>query len=359
MGAQRYAASGAATEGMLQGIYFLVWAIGSLILGPFADRYGRTRGLMLSCFLYVLGALGIAATHSLGGLLAFRVIGALGAGGVWGACFALVTESGARPSATNAAIIQTAISVGHLFVASLNWMLHGVSWRWLFVGVAALGVLSWVLISRTSSRRDPVPRKGRFEWRLLGWGVLLGFVGVAGSVHVGFWLPNLIASLSALGDLRVATSWSVLCLQTGGIAGILASAWLIRQLGSRRAFLLYSIGAGCSIALAPMVSSTLPQALGWAAVMGFWATGYTGLLAATLPGLYPRDKRALLAGAAYNVGRFATAAQLASLGFVMAHLGPRAGYASGAWLYVAAILPLLVSGTQALQRSGDDEPAGS
>ncbi len=58
--------------------YLLGSAIGQLIYGPLADRYGRRKPLLAGCLVFALGALGCACATSVGMLTSFRVIQALG-----------------------------------------------------------------------------------------------------------------------------------------------------------------------------------------------------------------------------------------------------------------------------------------
>ncbi|GFO66171.1 multidrug effflux MFS transporter [Geomonas paludis] len=55
-------------------------AAGQLFYGPLADRYGRRRPLLLGLSLYVASTIGCATVHSGSGLLAWRVVMALGGG---------------------------------------------------------------------------------------------------------------------------------------------------------------------------------------------------------------------------------------------------------------------------------------
>lgn len=351
MGPERQRALGAALEGQIQAAFFLAWALASLAYGRLADRVGRAFALRAACATYVLGTLLTAASPNESALLLARIVTGLGGGGVWGAAMALVFEaSGPRGAPRATGLVQTAVSVGHLGVAGLNFLLAAVSWRWLFVAVAGLGLGALLLAARglppaeparpqRPPERSPEPRPAPSPdlRRHLAVGLALGFVGVAGSVHVGFWFPNLVASLmeGAPGPkLRETISLGVLALQAGAVAGILLAPLLAERAGRRGAFLIASAGAALALLGLPALATSLPAALALAPALGFFATGWTGLLAVYLPELYPRAIRATAAGGAYNLGRLATAGQLALTGLLTTALGPAAGLASGAALYL-------------------------
>jgi MFS transporter, DHA1 family, multidrug resistance protein len=61
--------------------YFLGLAIGQLIYGPLADRYGRRPALYVGYAVYGIGALAAAISPSLGIMIAARFVWGLGAAG--------------------------------------------------------------------------------------------------------------------------------------------------------------------------------------------------------------------------------------------------------------------------------------
>jgi MFS transporter, DHA1 family, multidrug resistance protein len=59
-------------------VYFLGLALGQLLIGPLSDKFGRKRPLLFGCALYAAASLGCALSPSLGSLLVFRFLQALG-----------------------------------------------------------------------------------------------------------------------------------------------------------------------------------------------------------------------------------------------------------------------------------------
>ena len=58
--------------------FFIGICIGQLICGPLLDRFGRKRPLYVGLLIYILASLGCAISHSIGLLVAFRFLQALG-----------------------------------------------------------------------------------------------------------------------------------------------------------------------------------------------------------------------------------------------------------------------------------------
>jgi MFS family permease len=52
LGAARYRLDGPKTEGLIQTVFLVGWSLGGLIFGLLADRWGRTRTLILTILIY-------------------------------------------------------------------------------------------------------------------------------------------------------------------------------------------------------------------------------------------------------------------------------------------------------------------
>jgi MFS transporter, DHA1 family, multidrug resistance protein len=127
--------------------YFLVLALGQLVYGPVADRYGRKRALGIGYVVYGIGALLSALAPSLAMLLVARFVWGLGAAGPRVVTLAVVRDTfeGERMARAMSFIMAVFIlvpvvapSIG-AFGASL------IGWRWLFAAcvVAVVGLMLW------------------------------------------------------------------------------------------------------------------------------------------------------------------------------------------------------------------------
>ena len=113
--------------GGLQSLTLVASAVGGLGFGVLADRWGRTRALMLSVLIYSVftAACGFAATAMQ--LAVFRICLGLGMGGEWASGAALVSETwSARDRGKALGLMQSAWAVGYGLAALVNYLVQDV-----------------------------------------------------------------------------------------------------------------------------------------------------------------------------------------------------------------------------------------
>ena len=82
----------ASTAGLLQSGTLLASAAGGLIFGVLADRWGRTRALMLSVLMYSVFTAACGFAQTVAQLAVFRIFLGIGMGGEWASGAALATR---------------------------------------------------------------------------------------------------------------------------------------------------------------------------------------------------------------------------------------------------------------------------
>ena len=113
--------------------------IGAGLSGNFADKLGRRTLTLIAAVIFVLGAIGMALSPTVGVLIFFRVFTGLGVG----ASSVLVTTYVAEIAPTEirgslTSLFQLAITLGILLAYLVNFALSGFeAWRWM-LGLAAL-----------------------------------------------------------------------------------------------------------------------------------------------------------------------------------------------------------------------------
>ena len=134
------------TAGLLNSLTLVASALGSLIFGLLADRYGRRKMLSLSILTYSLFTFACGFTTTIFALAVCRFFLGLGMGGEWNSGGVLVAET--WPSAWRGramGIVQSSWAIGYALAAIVaGTILAHASWRWVFfVGVApgAAGLL--------------------------------------------------------------------------------------------------------------------------------------------------------------------------------------------------------------------------
>jgi MFS family permease len=352
--------------GIIFSVFLIGWAVGGVLFGILADRYGRTKTLVATILLYATFTGFAALSQEWWHLAIYRFVTALGIGGEWAAGAAIVAETWPEEKRAKAAgILQSAWAVGFFLAAVLNLLLWGYSWRVLFlVGIlpafAALLVRIWVkeperwrqahaqeLKEGTASVmklpelfRGPL---GRATW--VGSG--LAFVAVFGLWGVTSWLPSLVRALPDVQGLQSdavteCISYAIMAVNAGALFGYLSFGPLADRFGRRPIFALMCAG---SLALVPVTffaPHRYADVLLLLPVLGFFSNGIFAGFPIYLPELYPTRLRATGSGFCFNVGRMLASAGPFLTGFLVASLGGFGRAASTiALVYLLGLLILI------------------
>jgi MFS family permease len=123
----------AATAGGLQSLTLLFSALGGIVFGVLADRWGRVRALTLSVLLYSVFTAACGLAQDVVQLAVFRIGLGIGMGGEWASGAALVAETWRREHRDKAmAFMQSAWALGLGLAAIVNWVVQdvlGLDWR--------------------------------------------------------------------------------------------------------------------------------------------------------------------------------------------------------------------------------------
>ena len=331
--------------GIIFSIFLIGWAIGGVLFGVFADRFGRARTLMVTILIYALFTGLAALSRTWWELALFRFITALGIGGEWAAGAALVAEVWPEDKRTKAAgLLQSAWAGGFLLAAVLYLFLRDYSWRVMFVigilpaFVAAL-VFLWVkeperwVKARDDARQSTLPRPSRLgelfapglvRSTLVGSG--LAFVAVFGLWGATNWIPTVIRSLPDLhglsgSELTSRVSYATMLLNVGALGGYLSFGPLADRWGRRWVFALMCAGSLVMLPVTFLTPRSFVHVLVLLPVLGFFNNGIFSGFPIYLPELYPTRIRATGAGFCFNVGRVLAAAGPAVTGHLVKALG--------------------------------------
>jgi MFS family permease len=351
--------------GIIFSIFLIGWALGGVVFGILADRFGRARTLVFTILIYALFT-GMAALSGTWWQLAlYRFLTALGIGGEWAAGAALVAEVWPEDKRTAAAgILQSAWAGGFLFAALIVLVMRHFGWRPIFVvgvapAVVALLVRMWVKeperwrAARERERQPGITRASRLaelfkphllRSTLVGSG--LAFVAVFGLWGATNWTPTLVRSLPDLKGLEPAAvtsavSYATIFLNVGALAGYLSFGPLANRFGRRAAFGLMCAGSLVLLPVTFLATRSFVHVLLLLPLLGFFNNGIFSGFPIYLPELYPTRVRATGAGFCFNVGRLLAASGPFLMGFLVAALGGFGRAASAiALIYFVGLLVL-------------------
>jgi len=124
--------------------------VGSLISGPFSDRFGRKKSLLLCALLFLVGALGTAFPTSFAEFVSFRIVGGIGMGIASFVVPVYLAEVSPRDKrGMLGTFYQFAITFGIFFTYLINYLIQRAGsdswlletgWRWMF-GLGAVPAL--------------------------------------------------------------------------------------------------------------------------------------------------------------------------------------------------------------------------
>ena len=342
--------------GVVLSIFMIGWALGGLIFGPIADRYGRAKTMAITILIYAsfTGLCGIAESWQ--ELAVYRFLTGLGIGGEWAAGAALIAESWpAKSRAKAAGIMQASGGLGFFLATALYLVVGPYGWRWVF----ALGVLPAIVAfyirrsleeperwTKAKSSQNPLPLLFRKPVRrdvLIGTGLaVVATFGYQGAIQ---WVPSWVAAmLHAQGTRAVIPQVSLVtaALTTGGIIGCLCFPFIADRWGRKPALLIYFLGALLSVPTTFLLARELGHAVLAAPIMGFFAAGVTTGFAIYFPELFPTAIRATAQGFCFNFARFFSAAGPLLAGVLTAAHGSFApAIATIGSIYFAGLLILI------------------
>jgi MFS family permease len=299
-------------------------AIGGIAFGRIADRIGRVRAMSISILLYSGATAGMATSHTLAQLVAWRILVGLGMGGEWSCGSVLVAETWpAQHRAKAMGIMQAGWAIGAMIAAGLSALvLERFGWRVLFLIGAAPAVLAFFLrrtVDEPEVWREQQRTQTRSRWleifgpeflrrtvlaTLLAASVLVAFWGVTS------WLPAFLATPLAEGGAGLTVTKSaawLIVLQLGAFFGYISFGWIADRIGRRPAFTLFMIAATIVVPLFAFGARSPLALLTLGPLVGYFAHGYFSLFGAMLAELFPTRIRASAQGFCYNTGRLASA----------------------------------------------------
>jgi len=361
--------------GPLFGIGLFGTLLGSIALGPIADRIGRKPIILLTTGLFGVMSLLCSTATSIETLGAYRFIAGLGLGGAIPNIVALVSEySPSRIRSTAVVVTFTGFPMGAVLggMASAR-LIPQYGWESVFIlgGVLPLALIPIILVGLPESLRylamakgqaakvkniisrvapnirdlDPgqirLPEinaarqpvrslftAGRASWTMLLW--LLTFIALLLGYFLVNWIPLMLADAGL--DHRQAIMGVVL-LNLGGIIGSIIMGRISDRRGPFRILALAYGGGTIAVAgVGLMIGSSVPVLLSAIFVVGLCVTGAQLNIVALAANYYPIYMRSTGIGWSMGMGRVGSIVGPTVGGVLVAF-----GLVRGQLFYVAAI----------------------
>ena len=325
--------------------YFVGMAIGQLIFGVLADRFGRRPIMMVGLSVYALGALGAATANGLGMLLVGRFVWGIGAAAPAVLRMAIARDLYAGERMARVVSLVTAVFlIGPIVVPFIGeWILLSGSWRAVFAVAIALAAvaLAWAFAfgeTLAPEHRQPLrvaPIRRAFAavvtTRVTLWAIIAqAFFGAAFFIWLGSAQPVIDRIYGRSSQFTLLFGLS----GVGMAAALLVNNRLISRFGVRpmavRAAWVFVLAglAGLTVAIAWGGVPPLWAWFAWALVANAMSMIMTPMCAAIALG--PMADQAGMASAVLGLGQLGVGALLAAL--VDARIG-------------ATVTPMLVGAT--------------
>ncbi|MEP6732352.1 MAG: MFS transporter [bacterium] len=320
--------------GALGSITLLGGAVGGLIFGHIADRFGRTRALMASVLLYSIFTAACGLSQTLWQFALFRALLGLGMGGEWASGAALVSETWpAKHRGRALGFMQSSWAIGFASAAMVvGFVLPRWGWRAVFfVGILPAFFVLWVRrnveepevwktqqrarlaggaahVAATASRFSDM-----FRGKMLRLTSAVTFMNACclfGWWGLNGWVPAYLSLPVAQGGVGLSTntmSWFIVAMQGGMWLGYVTFGYMTDAIGRKRVYVAYLLVASVLLPLYGSMKIPLILLL-LGPFVAFFGTGFFSGFGAVTAELYPTAIRATAQGFTYNLGRIASAA---------------------------------------------------
>ncbi|MDO5686590.1 MAG: MFS transporter [Neisseria sp.] len=332
-----------AAMGYIVSIGFVGMAIGAMLSGFFADRFGRKGVFVATLVLYSVATALCGLAWDLTSLLVLRFFVGFGLGGQLPVAVTLVSEYvPAKVRGRFIVLLESFWAVGWLAAALIAYFFiprYGWPMAFFIGGLPILYVFflykrlpesvpyliahnrideAQALVSKLERESGIEPAneaiipeqkvlrkvhlrelwQGRFAKRtLMLWLIWFGIVYSYYGVFV--WLPKLMTDQ---GYDIIKTFEYILMMTLAQFPGYFSAAWLVEKIGRKATLSSYiALCAVCAYFFG--LADTVPQLLLWGSLLSFFNLGAWGVLYTYTPELYPAEFRAFGSGWAAAVGR--------------------------------------------------------
>jgi MFS family permease len=343
-----------AEAGLLASVALASSALGGLIAGILADRFGRLQVLTVTILWLGISSCLCGLAQDFHQLLAARALQGLGFGAEWAAGVVFVAEA-VSPQVRGRVVgaVQSAWASGWGLAASLSTLALALlppelGWRAMFIVglVPAITIFSSRVRMRDSGAFLAAPRQT--SWIAIFQGqqraITIRCSLLATGMHGGYWSiatwwPAMLHIERGFSNATTGLYFGVIV--AGSFFGYMVGAWLGDTAGRRATLAGFALGGAVTV----LASTTLPVSNAVLLVLsfplGFFALGMFSAIGPVLSELFPIRIRGSGLGFCYNVGRGLAGFAPVLIGINVQRTG--LAHAIGAYATVAYLLVLVAT----------------
>ncbi|HXG87610.1 MAG TPA: MFS transporter [Vicinamibacterales bacterium] len=340
------------TGGLLASLTLAASALGGIVFGVLADRWGRTRALSLSILIYSVFSAASGFAQTVVQLGVFRFFLGIGMGGEWASGAALVSETWpAKHRGKALGLMQSCWAIGYGAAALVVMIvLPRYGWRAVFfVGVLpALFTLwirrrvpepaMWVNRAAAAGAASPLSERMRGLWLLTAALTLMNAATMFAWWGLNLWIPaflSLPVDQGGVGLTTTQTGWFIVAMQVGMWFGYVTFGFISDRFGRKPTYVVYLVTASALVFIYSLVQTPLVLLL-LGPFVAFFGTGYFSGFGAITAEIYPTAIRATAQGVTYNIGRLASASAPFLVGTIAQNRGFGAAFTMTAIAFLIA-----------------------
>ncbi len=350
--------------GFISTITNLGMLVGGIFFGLMADRFGRVKVFSYTVLLFSIASVLMYFASNIYLVYLFRFIAGIGAGGEYGACMALLSESISKKHLGIAtSIAGVGAQVGAALAAILaSFIIPTLGWEMLYV-IGVLPIFMVLYIRRDlkepeafndnqkeqkSSRLADLFATKELALQTFGLSIMVT-VQIAGYFGLMNWLPSIMQQRLNL-SVSGSSLWMV-CTILGMSLGMLTFGTIMDKIGPQSAFAIFLLFSSVSVYLLILATNkfTLVAA---AMIVGYFINGMYGGYGAIISSLYPTAIRATANNFIMNLGRAIGGFSSILIGFLIDHYSLTAVMLFLTIIYLISLsVALLLPGMRQLQKA--------
>lgn len=303
---------------------------GGIIFGILADKHGRVKVFSQTVITFSIASLLMYFASNIYLVYLFRFIAGIGAGGEYGVCMSLVSETFPKKNLGKAtSVVAIGGQVGALLAAVLaSLVVPTFGWKMLYV-IGTLPVLMVLFIRRhlqespefihNEETKHNKPRLSalfhtkKTAWQTIGLTIMVT-VQIAGYFGLMNWLPSIMQKQLGL-SISGSSLWMIGTI-FGMSIGMMTFGIVMDKMGSRKAYTIFLICSALSVVLILLARDKWTLLL-FTMIVGYFTNGMYGGYGAIISKLYPTEIRATANNVIMNLGRAIGGFSSVIIGFLM------------------------------------------